>query len=101
MSVQPSFKAAINVLAELASDNHPAYVRLAAASKLAKFLSPANPRYGDVLYDLKGDDGRPPTPALRAPEPPTENPCAEFLIDQEDDEEDDESERAAQEDEPP
>ena len=102
MPIAPTFKAAVMRLAELAGHDRPDYVSVRAASQLANLLSPANPKHGDILYDLAGDPSAPfSTPASRAPAPPTENPCAEFLKDAEDDEEDDESERAAQEDEPP
>ena len=101
MPIAPTFRAAVNVLAELAADNHPAYVRVDAASKLAKLLSPANPHYGDILHALNDDpsDVRQ-TRAPQIPSPPTENPCAVFLTDG-DEEEEDESEAAEQEDEPP
>ena len=99
MSVQPSFKAAINILAELASDRHPAYVRVDAAGKLANFLNPANPHYGDILYELNGDaPGALLTLAAQVPTPPAENPLAGYGV--KNDEEDDESEGSDQDDEP-
>ncbi|MXX79810.1 MAG: hypothetical protein F4Y69_02110 [Chloroflexi bacterium] len=52
MPIDPSFKAAINVLAELASDSHPAYVRVNAAGLLANILSPANSKHADILLHL-------------------------------------------------
>ena len=105
MPIQHSFKAAISVLAELASDQHPGYVRLSAASKLADILSPANPHYGDILNELNADHGDHneragvgQTPASQVPSRPTENPCAVYRTD---DEEEAESEAADQDDEPP
>ena len=108
MPIAPTFKAAIIRLTELAGPEQPGYVSVRAASQLANLLSPANPKHGDILYELNGDPSAPfSTPASRAPAPPTENPCAEFLVTDEqpaeDDEEteDDESEGADQDDEPP
>ena len=62
MPIDASFKAAINVLAELASDNHPAYVRVNAAGRLANILSPANPKYNDIIRDLNAESALPATP---------------------------------------
>lgn len=110
MPIAPTFKAAVHVLAELAADNHPSYVRVNAASKLAKLLSPANPHYGDILYVLNDDQPRSNrAPALSPPEEPTEHPYACYVRNSEntetpedsEDSEEDESEDTDQEDEPP
>lgn len=108
MPINTTFKAAIQRLAELAGHDQPGYVSVRAAGQLANLLSPANPRHGDIMHNLNGDPSAPlSTPASRAPEPPAENPCADYRAPDDhpsgDDEvtEDDESEGADQDDEPP
>ena len=56
MPIDISFRAAINTLAELASDSYPPYVRVNAAARLLEILSPANPNYHDIHQDLDGDE---------------------------------------------
>ena len=99
MPINTTFKAAIQRLAELASDDHAGYVSVRAAGQLAAILSPANPHHGDIIHELNGEPDRVlEIPASRQPSPPAESPCAVYCTD--DDEEDDESEGANQDEEP-
>ena len=59
MPIAPTFKAAIIRLTELAGPEQPGYVSVRAASQLANLLSPANPKHGDILYELNGDPSAP------------------------------------------
>ncbi len=49
MPIQPSFQAAVQTLAELASPANPGYIAVKAACKLVDLLSPANPRHHDIM----------------------------------------------------
>ncbi|MYB21634.1 MAG: hypothetical protein F4066_05740 [Chloroflexi bacterium] len=99
MPIDPSFKAAIDVLTELASDSHPAYVRVNAAGRLANLLSPANPKHRDIVRNRGDEPDLPSTPVSQEPRLPDEHPYACYLRDNEDADEDEEA-SSAEEDDP-
>lgn len=100
MPIEPNFPAAIQRLAGLAGPENPAYIAVRAACKLAEILSPAHPRHGDIMYALNGEQhDHYPTLASQTPSPPTENPCAVYVVDADGSDDDDEA-SSEEEDEP-
>ena len=106
MPIRTTFKAAMQVLAEMAGPENPPHVRVKAASNMASQLSPLNPRHADVNRALN-DVPAAPIPLPEASTGPEEHPYACYVKDaqqseqSEQSEEDDESEGTRSDDEPP
>ena len=98
MPIDPSFKAAIDVLTELASDSHPAYVRVNAAGLLANVLSPANPKHTDILDLLNGRTEPLPDCPSKSLLTPVQRPDSALL--ENDEATDDDESSSAEEDDP-
>ena len=105
MHIQLTFKAAMQVLADLAGSDMPPHVRVKAACKLSDHLSPANPRQADIMRELSDEPAKDIPARARTitngHEEPMPHPYALLAEMEEEPDEDDPTENGQDDDEPP